>query len=77
MRMSQIFPHKIIKFYRKWYDMYRQGSEFQGIFKTTTKMQDFTNHVSIKQDYFQTPHKDCNQSTQMAFNKFQKVSASL
>ena len=50
-----------------------QGSEFQGLFKATTKIQDFTNHGSIKHDYryFQTPHKGCNQSTQMAFNKFQ------
>ena len=54
-----------------------QGSEFQGLFKATTKIQDFTNHGSIKHDYFQNPHKGCNQSTQMAFNKFQKVSPSL
>ena len=56
---------------------HRQGSEFQGLFKATTKIQDFPNHGSIKHDYFQTPHKGCNQSTQMAFNKFQKVSPSL
>ena len=56
---------------------HRQGSEFQRLFKTTTKIQDCTNHGSIKQDYFQTAHKSCNQSTPMAFNKFQKVSPSL
>ena len=40
---------------------HRQGSKFQRLFKTTTKIQDCMNHGSIKQGYFQTPHKGCNQ----------------